>query len=178
MLCAFFITVGKSQLIASPPRRAIINQSFDVIEYHFGPHLKETLSQQGGEIWVKRTYSNEGLHQALPELPPQAQLSIIFVDGKAKWILLNPSSESSMPTPDDQAWQAFSYDQEVAFKFFEYILGYPPTTYTPVPGFDGGGHEGFLNYAICLGDGIETTYMKFLFGIGNIRLSYNPACED
>lgn len=160
------------------PRSAVLNQSFATIEGHFGHHLAETTYQRGEETWTERTYSIAGLRQRLPQLPPQVELRFIFVDGRAQWILLNPSAESSMPDPSNGGWQGFNYGQAEATAFFEYIFGYRPSHYTPVPGFYGGGHEGFFEYAICLGDGIQTTFMEFIGGIANIQLSYNAACES
>jgi hypothetical protein len=155
----------------------VINQPFATIERYFGPHLTETTYPQGEEVWTERTYANAGLRRALPTLPAKAEFKIIFVDGRAQWILLNSAPGQSMPDPSDREWQAFTYDQTAAFNFFEYVFGYRPTTYTPVPGFYGGGHEGFFEHAICLGDGIQTTYTEYIMGIGDIRLSYNPACD-
>ncbi len=40
-----------------------------------------------------------------------------------------------------------------------------------------GGHEGFYDQRICLGNGIQTTYTEYGFGIGEIQLSYTLECE-
>lgn len=159
------------------PQGPVLNQPFDTLEHQFGPHITESTYPQGHETWTERTYPTDELRQMIPNLPTQAVLKVIFVDGRAQWVLLNPSADSSMPVPDDEVWQAFTYDQTAASQFFAYIFGYRPATYTPVPGFYGGGHEGFLEHAVCLGDGIQTTYTEYWFGYGDIRLSYNPACD-
>lgn len=159
------------------PRSAVLNQPFATIERYFGRHLGETTYTRDAETWTERTYAIAGLRQRLPTLPPQAELQVIFVDGLAQWILLNPSAESSMPDPSTGGWQDFNYGPAEAAAFFDYIFGYRPSRYTPIPGHSGGGHEGFYENAICLGDGIQTTFIDFIGGIANIRLSYNEACE-
>lgn len=171
------LALGNPEGLAMQPRGPILNQTFDTIEYQFGPHLTESSYSQGNETWTERTYPTDGLRQMLPTLPDQTVLKIIFVDGRAQWILLNSSEDDSMPLPDDEAWQSFTYDQVTAAQFFAYIFGYHPITFTPVSGFNGGGHEGFLEHAVCLGDGIQTTYTEYWFGYGDIRLSHNPLCE-
>lgn len=160
-----------------PPRSAVLNQPFATIERYFGRHLSETTYTRDGETWTERAYAIAGLRQRLPQLPPQAELRVIFVDGRAQWILLNPSANSSMPDPSNGGWQDFNYGQAEAAQFFEYIFSYRPSSYTPVPGHYGGGHEGFYEQAICLGDGIQTTFIEFIGGIANIQLSYDQACE-
>lgn len=156
--------------------RYVLNQSFETVESYFGPYLVETSSQHGNETWTIRTYSNVGLRQKLPGLPANAQFKFIFVNGKAQWIILAPGSGDSIPVEDTE-WQAFQYDQEAAFNFFDYIFGYRPSSYTPVPGHYGGGHEGFYDERICLADGIQTTYTRYIFGIGEIQISYTVECE-
>ncbi len=165
--------------ILSAPAQAgryVLNQSFETIERYFGPYLVETRSWQGNKTWTMRTYSNAGIRQVLPSLPANAQFKILFVDGKAQWIILAPASGSGIPV-EDTAWQAFQYDWQAAFNFFDYIFGYRPSSYKPVPGYYGGGHEGFYDERICLGDGVQTAYTRYGFGVGEIQLSYTAACE-
>jgi len=170
-------------LLASPAkawamssRGPVINQPFDTIANHFGHYFTEKTYPQGEETWTERTYSTEGLHLLIPTLPDQAVFKIIFVDGRAQWLALHPAVDYSMATSADEGWSDFTYDEAAASAFFEYVFGYPAPTYTPVPGFSGGG-TGFVNRAVCLGDGVQTTYTEYLFGYGDIRLSYNMACD-
>lgn len=166
--------------IAAAPAQAgryVFNQPFETIEQYFGPHLTELTSQRENEVWTERYYSNASLRRALPNLPKDVQFKIVFVDGRAQWIVLTPASARDMPSTEDPEWAALNYDEKAASRFFEYIFQYRPSTYQRVPNFNGGGHEGFYENRLCLGDGIQTTYVQTGRGIGDIGLSYTPACE-
>ncbi|HIK16462.1 MAG TPA: hypothetical protein IGS53_14435 [Leptolyngbyaceae cyanobacterium M33_DOE_097] len=178
-LLVISLGVFGSGMVAVAPAQAgryVLNQSFSTIERYFGRHLTESKRQQGNEVLTERTYSNTRLRRMIPNLPANAKFKVIFVNGKAQWIALVPATGAGIPV-EDKAWQAFVYDRATAFNFFEYIFGYRPPTYTPVPGYYGGGHEGFYDNRICLGDGIQTTYTEYISGVGDIQLSYTPECE-
>lgn len=168
--------------IAAAPAQAgryVLNQPFETIEQYFGPHLAESTRPQNenGEVWTERYYSNAGLRRALPTFPKDSKLKVIFVDGRAQWIVLTSALAPEMPSTEDPEWASLNYDEAAASSFFQYVFQYRPSTYQRVPGFRGDGHEGFYVNRLCLGDGIETTYAESGLGISDISLSYTPECE-
>ena len=59
------------------------------------------------------------------------------------------------------------------------ILLYKPPVWKPIPlPFGGGGHEGFRDNKVCLGDGVVTNFISYRKGEEFIQLQYDPACES
>lgn len=166
--------------VAAAPAQAgryVLNQSFETIEQYFGPHLTETIQQRENEVWTERYYSNAGLRRALPTFPQNFKLKVVFVDGRAQWIVITSAIAPEMPSTEDPEWASLNYNEAAASNFFQYVFQYRPSTYERVPNFYGGGHEGFYINRLCLGDGIETSYAESGLGISDISLSYTPECE-
>jgi hypothetical protein len=63
------------------------------------------------------------------------------------------------------------------FRLATYLFGYQAPLYQAIPGFYGGGHEGFSETALCLGDGVATSYAEGNPGVMDVRLYYEPICS-
>lgn len=156
-------------IIHTPPAiagRAILNQTPQTIQKYFGKPLSKSVKNNG----INHTYSNSKIRRLFPDFA-DSKFSIIFVNNKAKYIILNMSSNKNA---DD-----FTYDSEQASKFYEYIFGYKPPIWKQLSAkFTG--NETIYDYVYCLGDGVATSftlggYKQFL--LGDAILYYDNHCE-
>lgn len=149
--------------------RYVLNQTPQTIQRYFG---RPIATVPGGETRFAETtyrYSAAGIRRVLPRLPKRATFQIGFNKQQAQSLWLDANADENKP---------FHYDRAEASKFFAYVFGYQPSYWQPIalPN-GGGGHEGFIEYEFCLGDGVATSYMSYRLGEENIRLFYNPMCE-
>lgn len=149
--------------------RYVLDQSPQTIQRYFG---RPIATVPGGETRLSELtyrYSPAGIKRVLPKLPKRATLQIGFINQRVQSIWLDANANEN---------ESFSYGRAEASKFFAYVFGYQPSYWQPIPlPNGGGGHEGFVEYEACLGDGVATSYMSYRLGEGNIRLFYNPLCE-
>lgn len=167
--------VGGSLLLSSAilmpafAGRYVLNQSPQTVQRYFGRPIATVL---GGETRLSELtyrYSPAGIKRVLPKLPKRATLQIGFINQRVQSVWLDANADEN---------ESFSYGRAEASKFFAYVFGYQPSYWQPIPlPNGGGGHEGFVEYEACLGDGVATSYMSYRLGEENIRLFYNPLCE-
>ncbi|AFZ11236.1 hypothetical protein Cri9333_0241 [Crinalium epipsammum PCC 9333] len=151
--------------------RYVFDQTPQTIQRYFGRPLRSSTENLGDKEYKLYTYSSARLHTVLPKLPKKAELQIAFFKNRAKIIILNSNAGSDT--------QSFQYGQPEAVKFYNYIFGYKPSIWQPIPlPNGGGGHEGFLESAYCLGDGVRNYFLSYMLGEDNIRLYYDPTCEQ
>ncbi len=146
--------------------RPIFNATPQTIERYFGRYQTRLTTSAG----VTYTYSPQEIRQLFPQFQ-QTNWSITFVNNRAKFINLdvNPNENA-----DD-----FTYGQNEASKFFQYVFGYqPPTWQEQSRQFTG--NETIYEYEYCLGDGVATSFMQMGYKqfADFIQLYYNPQCES
>jgi len=149
--------------------RYVLNQSPQTVQRYFGrpiapvPGIETRLSE------TTYRYNPAGIRRVLPKLPKRATLEIGFINQRVQSVWLDANASEN---------ESFRYDRAEASKFFAYVFGYQPSYWQPLPlPNGGGGHEGFIEYEVCLGDGVATSYMSYRLGEENIRLFYSPMCE-
>ena len=146
--------------------RYILNQTPQKIQRYFG----RPIAREQNAASTTYTYSAKPLRRVIPKLPKQAIFQISFIKNKAQVISLTVNA------PEEQS---FNYSQPEAQAIFNYIFGYKPPLWKPIPlPFGGGGHEGFRDHKVCLGDGVVTNFISYRKGEEFIQLQYDPACES
>lgn len=147
----------------------VLNQSPQTVQRYFGRPIA-TVSAGGTRLSeMTYRYNPAGIRRVLPKLPKGATLQIGFVNHRVQSLWLDTNASEN---------ESFSYGRAEASQFFTYIFGYHPPRWHPLslPN-GGGGHEGFIEYEACLGDGVATSYLSYRLGEENIRLFYDPLCE-
>jgi hypothetical protein len=149
--------------------RYVLDQSPQTVQRYFGRPIVTDLAGSNRFAEITYRYSPVGVKRVLPKLPKGATLQIGFVNQRVQSLWLDANANEN---------ESFSYGRAEASTFFTYIFGYKPPLWQPIalPN-GGGGHEGFIDYKACLGDGVATTYMSYRLGEDNIRLFYDPLCE-
>ncbi len=154
---------GLSCLIFTPPAlavRYVLNQTPLTIERYFGKPIKTEGYNPNHQVY---TYSIVQLKRILPNLPRNATFGMTFINGRVSDIWLYPNASSEK--------EAYSFGQPSAVKLYRYIFGYNPPLWKKIDLPNGGsGHEGFLDYKFCLGDGVGITFISYMWGENNIRL--------
>jgi hypothetical protein len=149
--------------------RYVLNQSPQTVQRYFGRPIAPVPQTETRLSEATYRYSSAGIRRILPKLPKRATLQIGFSNQRAQSVWLDANADEN---------ESFQYDRAEASQFFAYVFGYQPSYWQPIdlPN-GGGGHEGFIEYEVCLGDGVATSYMSYRLGEENIRLFYNPLCE-
>lgn len=149
--------------------RYVLNQSPQTVQRYFGRPIATVPGEATRLLEMTYRYKPAGIRRVLPRLPKGATFQIGFANQRVQslWLDVNASENES-----------FSYGRTEASQFFTYIFGYQPPRWQPLPlANGGGGHEGFIEYEACLGDGVATSYISYRLGEENIRLFYSPLCE-
>ncbi|MGB3206711.1 MAG: hypothetical protein WBB28_17130 [Crinalium sp.] len=146
--------------------RYVLNQTPQKIQRYFG----RPIASEKSPASTTYTYSAKPLRRVMPKLPKQATFQIGFIQNKAQVIIL---------TVNAPAEQSFNYGEVESQAMFNYIFGYKPPFWKPIPlPFGGGSHEGFRDRKVCLGDGVVTNFISYRKGEEFIQLQYDPACES
>ena len=145
--------------------RYVLNQTPQKIQNYFG----RPIAREQSNASTTYTYSAKPLRLVIPKLPKQAKFEISFIQNKAQVIALIVHAQE----------KSFNYGQAEAQELFNYIFGYKPPIWKPIPlPFGGGGHEGFRDHKFCLGDGVVNNFISYRIGEEFIQLRYDPACES
>lgn len=149
--------------------RYVLDQTPQTIQRYFGrPIAQSTERGDKNTIYTVYTYSSAPIRRLFP-FPKAGQFKVKFVDNRATSIQLMVNAGEN---------EYFDYGQAEATKFFNYIFGYQPPIWKPIPlPFGGGGHEGFIDNKACLGDGVATFFISYRLGQDNISLQYDRGCE-
>jgi hypothetical protein len=160
-----FFLVTESLPPPAEAGRYVLNQTPATIQRYFGHPLSQQIDKNNKQVIY--SYSTKKLRRLFPKFPKSGIFTIVFVNNRAQSLNL------------DQRGEGFDYGQKEAGKFFTYIFGYKPPIWKPIqlPN-NGGGHEGFIEYKACLGDGVATDYADFQGGSLYSRLYYDPLCES
>lgn len=149
--------------------RYVLNQTPQTIQRYFGRPLTQVTHQSNGNSEVTYTYSTGPLRRLLPKFPKQGTFNIDFVNNRAQVIRLEPNASEE---------EYFNYSQAEAAKLFRYIFGYQPSIWKPIPlPNGGGGHEGFIDFKACLGDGVVNSFSEYRLGLLTSALYYDTLCE-
>ncbi|XGV99416.1 MAG: hypothetical protein ACAF41_10825 [Leptolyngbya sp. BL-A-14] len=170
------MAVGVSLLLSSTllpmpafAGRYVLNQSPQTVQRYFGRPIATVPGEATRLSEMTYRYNPAGLRRVLPKLPKGATFQIGFAKQRVQSLWLDVNAREN---------ESFSYGRTEASQFFTYIFGYQPPRWQPLPlPNGGGGHEGFIEYEACLGDGVATSYISYRLGEENIRLFYSPLCE-
>ncbi len=143
--------------------RYVLNQSPEAIQRSFGTPLAIEVFPATPNI-KSYTYSAAGIRRIFPDFPRQGSFGMTYVNNRVTQIWLVPNSTV--------AGVFNSFDPR---KFFDYIFAYEPPIWQELP--YSGGHEGFVAYKACLGDGVGISFTQYQLGFDNISMVYNPVCE-
>jgi S-layer homology domain len=146
--------------------RQLLNQTPETIQSYLGFPLVEISNridrQENRSVF---TYVATGIWQLFPEFQEGGSLAVVFENNRSTSVKLSPNANPE---------RSFSYDPT---KVFRYLFGYTPKKIENVPGWYGGGHEGFYIYKKCLGDGLGTSYMSSIMGETDISIYADSVCQ-
>ena len=172
ILMAFGVSLLLSSTLSPMPAfagRYVLNQSPQMVQRYFGRPIATVPGEATRLSELTYRYNPAGIRRVLPRLPKGATFQIGFAKQQVQSLWLDANASEN---------ESFSYGRTEASQFFTYIFGYQPPRWQPLPlPNGGGGHEGFIEYEACLGDGVATSYMSYRLGEENIRLFYSPLCE-
>lgn len=128
--------------------RYVLNQTPTIIQGYFGEPVERIF---GKNVMVYK-YDTPQLHQRFPQFP-KIQFYITFQKEKVSSITVNFNG-------DFDSYPDYNYNQETAFKFYEYIFGYQPPVWKLISD-KFSGNETIHDLEYCLGDGVATSFTQW-----------------
>jgi hypothetical protein len=163
-----FLSMGWS--FPAQAGRYIFNQNYDTIIHHFG-YPQEQVWGWNSAVY---TYQTPELQELFPQYP-HLKFSVFFYENKVTSVTLTFDENDFT---DAIYEEGYNYDQEMAFKFFNYLFGYESTTFTELSSTFTG-NETIYDYEYCLGDGVANNFTRWGYAqmTDYVIWHYDARCE-